>query len=250
MRYGVQLYTLRKDLQQQENFPAVFERVKKMGAESVQVSATGPFDSKFLGKLAKDLDLHICATHSKFERIQNDLDKLAEEHLDFGCPQIGIGMLPAQFDKKSYDDICRFADILNETGEKLQAYNLNIAYHNHWFEFSKIQGEQTMFDVLLAKTAPHVNFILDSYWIKVGGEDPATYIDRFAGRIRVLHLKDYKKRFFVPLIKPLGKGTLDFPAILEHAKAAGVTDAVVELDISRKPYQDLETSIHYLNNLH
>lgn len=249
MQFGVQLYTLRNYLKEQKDFPEVFERVKDMGAATVQVSGTGAFDSKFLGQLARDFELSVCATHSKFDRIKNELDVLAEEHSDFDCKQIGIGMLPSCYDKKSADDIRKFAQFLNETGEKLKKYDMNIAYHNHWFEFKKLDGDKTFFDILLEETEAFVQFIPDSYWIKVGGEDPASYLDRFFGRVSVLHLKDYKKKLFLPLMKPIGDGTLDFKNILAHAENIGVKSSVVELDISKKPFADLEKSLLYLNNM-
>lgn len=250
IKLGVQLYTLRKDLQQQDTFPPVFRRVKDMGAQTVQLSALGKYDSKRMGELCRELSLDVCATHSDFSRIQNDLDRLAQEHQDFDCPQIGIGMLPSSYDKKKLDDIRAFIEVLNKTGERLKQYNMGIAYHNHWFEFHKFDG-QPMLDIMIAETEPYVEFILDTYWVKVGGYDPCDYIDKLKGRISVLHLKDYKKRFgFFPAIKAIGDGGLDFQAIMQHAQAAGVKAAVVELDYAKNPYDSLARSLKHLRTIY
>jgi sugar phosphate isomerase/epimerase len=248
MEIGVQLYTLRNYLKKQEDFPRVFERVKAMGASTVQVSGTGAFDSKFLGKLARETGLTVCATHSPFDRIKDDLDRLAEEHKDFGCPQIGIGRLPAEYEHSH--DIFHFTDEVNKAAERLKAYGMTIAYHNHWFEFDKLKSigkeNKTMFDLFLEEFSPSVEFIPDVYWLKVKSVDPSEFIKKLTGRISVLHLKDYKKRFFVPIMKPVGDGILDFKGILNAAKSAGVKAAVAELDISKDPFGDTEKSLKYI----
>lgn len=247
MQTGVQLYTLRKDLQSYENFPRVLQRVKDMGAACVQISAVGPYDSGELGSLCRELGLAVCATHSNFTRIKTDLDALAQEHLELGCPQIGIGMLPREYDRKNPDSARAFIEFLNKTGEHLQQYGLTIAYHNHWFEFKPMPDGKPMLDWLIEQTQPYVEFILDSYWVKVGGYEPQAYIDKLAGRMSVLHLKDYQKRFgFFPAIKALGEGTLDFVSILKHAKDAGVSAAVVELDYAKDPYASLTRSLRHI----
>lgn len=249
MSLGVQLYTLRKDLKRGEQFPAVLRRVKDMGAQTVQVSGTGPYDSGTVGALCRDLGLSVCATHSKFARIQTELEQLAQEHQKLGCTQIGIGMMPGSYDKKSLESVREFIAFLNETGRKLQPYGMTIAYHNHWFELKCLNGKP-MLDIMIEETAPYVEFILDTYWVKVGGYDPCDYIDKLRGRMSVLHLKDYRKTLGVfPAIKAIGDGTLDFPAIMQHAQAAGVQAAVVELDYAKNPYDSLERSLQYLQTI-
>lgn len=119
IKIGTQLFSLKKYLQKEENVPIVFEKLKNMGAEVVQVSQMCEIDSKKLGQISRDFDLPICITHSKVDRIKNDLDRLAEEHLDFGCKNIGIGMMPKEY-RESKDGLLAFIDLLNETAEKLK----------------------------------------------------------------------------------------------------------------------------------
>jgi sugar phosphate isomerase/epimerase len=226
----------------------VFERVKAMGAETVQVSGTGPFDSKFLGKLAKSAGLSVCATHSPFARIRDDIERLAQEHLDFGCPQIGVATLPSEYGKKNADDLKRFAEIINGAAYKLKSYGMTVAYHNHWFEFNKI-GDKTVFDALFESFDSSVEFIPDTYWLKLKNVDPAAFIEKLKGRISVLHLKDYRKRLFVPMMKPAGDGVLDFKAIMQSAETCGVKAAVAELDISKDPFGDTEKSLKYVGKI-
>lgn len=248
MRIGVQLFSLRKYLTDENSYKQIFAKVKEMGAEVVQISATGAsiIDSNVLGSISKDYDLPICITHAPFSRITNDLDKLCAEHLDFNCNNIGIGMMPKEFRTGKIGDIKRFVDILNETAEKLKVYDMSISYHNHWFEFDKI-GEDIVYDYMIENTQNNVWFIPDTYWIKLKGGDILGYLNKLNGRINTLHLKDYKKTLGIPLFRAVGKGILDFEGIINAANKNGIPNAVVELDLSPNPLKSIKFSLEYLN---
>lgn len=248
MKYGVQLYSLRKYLSDESGYDSVFAQIKEMGAQTVQLSGGKPIAPKTLNELLKKYELPICATHSAFSRIENELDKLAEEHLEYGCKVIGIGMMPKKFRTGKMDDIKRFTDFLNDCAEKLAKYQMNVAYHNHWFEFDKI-GNEVIYDYLIENTVFDVQFIPDTFWIKVGGYEPSYYLQVLEGRVSVLHLKDYKKTLGIPVFRAIGKGELDFSDILGVAESTGIENAVVELDMSPNPIKSMRYSLNTLKGL-
>lgn len=251
MKLGVQLFSLRKYLKVEADYHAVFERVKNLGADVVQISATmsqGAADPSVLAAASKEFELPICVTHSPFDRIKDDLDGLAAEHLLFGCKDIGIGMMPKEFRENDFEKLDDFIQIFNTSAEKLDKYGMHIAYHNHGFEFGK-RGNDTVFDILINETAKDVRFIPDTFWIKVGGLDPAEFLGRLDGRVDTLHLKDYEKIFGVPLFRTPGKGKLDFKEILSAAERIGVENAVIELDISPNPWKSIESGMRYIKSI-
>lgn len=248
IKVGVQLFTLRDYLKNPEDVPKVFKKVKEMGAEVVQISHMCDIDSKELGKISKDYDLPICITHSSIDRIKNDLDRLASEHLDFGCINMGIGMMPTEY-RDSLDGTNKFILLLNQISEKLESFGMTIAYHNHHFEFKKI-GEKTIYDIMIENTLPKVQFIPDTFWIKVGGYEPIEYIKKLNGRINTLHLKDYMKIFNTPIFRSIGYGNLDFKKIFSAAEESAVQNAVVELDLSPNPIKSVKKSLEYIKTIY
>ncbi len=94
-----------------------------------------------------------------------------------------------------------------------------------------------------------MHFIPDTFWIKVGGDDPVEFLDKVNGRVQTLHLKDYKKTLGVPIFRAVGKGILDFNNIIKKAEEIGVQNSVVELDLSPNPYKSLQFSLDYINKL-
>ena len=245
IRIGVQMYTLRSKLKSPETMEEAFRRIHAMGARCVQAYPIPSVAAVFLGELSRKYDLPICTVHADFHRIQNDLDRLAEEFLTFECKAIGIGMMPAQYRTKGLEGAKAFTQVLNETGNRLRQYGMDVTYHNHSFEFKAING-QTLFGYMVENTEPYVQFTPDVYWIKVGGYEPESVLENLSGRTRVMHLKDYKKGIAPLNMREIGGGTLDFPSILRCAEKAGVRDAVVELDWARSPYRSLENSLRFL----
>jgi sugar phosphate isomerase/epimerase len=248
IKLGIQLYSLRKYLQKPENIRGVFEKVRDMGADVVQVSGMCPMDSKELARISTDTNLPICITHASVDRIKKDLDKLAEEHLDFACKNIGIGMMPREYQKDN-DSISLFVEFLNTTAEKLKKFDMTIAYHNHDFEFTRFDG-QIILDRLIDETIPEVEFIPDTCWIQAGGFKSEEYIEKMSGRINTIHLKDYRKIFFMHMPMAIGDGILDFKSIMASAEKHGVKNAVIELDSSLNPMRFMRKSMKRLSAIY
>ena len=245
VRIGVQMYTLRSLLKSPESTEEAFRRCREMGAQCVQALPLPSTSAEFLRDLSKKYDLPICTVHAGFDRIQNDLDRLAEEFLTFECKAIGIASMPGQYRTKGLEGAKAFAQFLNETGGKLQKYGMNVTYHNHAFEFKRVNG-QVLYGYLVENTEPFVHFTPDVYWIKAGGFEPVSVLEKLRGRTRVMHLKDWKRGLAPFNMRSIGAGTLDFPSILQRAGDIGVRDAVIELDYARKPWQSLENSLRFL----
>lgn len=260
MKIGVQLYTLRMFAQNQSGLQNVFSKLRDMGYDTVQYSGCPTFPDAIktedLKKIADDNGIHICLTHYPMEKVFNDTDKTAEEHLKLGCPTVGIGAMPREA-RTSEDELKKFIEKMNVAADKLSTYGLGLAYHNHDFEFNKC-GNERIFDTIIRDFDKKVLFTMDTYWVKVGGEDPVEFMKRLDGRIKDLHIKDWtdKINFFAKLFLrrmakmcPIGAGKLDFKAIFEQAKKQGVETALIELDIAPKPFLAVQQSTDYLNKL-
>jgi sugar phosphate isomerase/epimerase len=151
----------------------------------------------------------------------------------------------------------KFADQLNQAGEVCKKSGLTLCYHNHAFEFQKIDGT-TPLDLLMERCEPGlVGLELDVFWSSVAGVDPVQVLKRYQGRIPLVHLKDKAKgtpqqfqESGLPktAFKEIGNGELDFAAILKAASQNGVKHYFVEqdqcpgdpLDSLRQSYENLK----------
>ena len=253
MKVGLNLYSIRNYLDTEENFLFAANELKKMGYSYIQYSG-GAFDADMIKRVSEAAELPVVLTHVPMDRIINDTDALMAEHAKFGCKYIGLGSMPRDviFDKEKLQQTV--AD-LDAAGERMEQNGYKFFYHHHHFEFFRHDGE-TVFDYVL-KNAPHINFTIDTYWLQYGGVDVCDTIDRAAGRVACIHLKDYMiaykdgdKPGFEPRFAPVGDGNIDFFKVMNHAAAAGCEYYLVEQDNAAKLDDTLEQvarSARYLN---
>jgi len=88
------------------------------------------------------------------------------------------------------ETILELAGILNDTAEKLEPHGMVTGYHAHGFDFERF-GDETAWEILFGHTAPEVVMQLDIGNCANGGGDPIAMLEKFPGRARSVHLKDY-----------------------------------------------------------
>ena len=140
------------------------------------------------------------------------------------------------------------ADVLNKAGEAARRRGLTLCYHNHSFELEPMEGKVPL-DLLLSSTDPAlVKLQMDVYWMTHGGRNPATEIRRLGSRVATLHLKDMDA---TPArgITTVGRGIIDFAAVLAAAADVKVQNYFVEEDAPADPMAAIRSSYDYLARL-
>ncbi|HPP69097.1 MAG TPA: hypothetical protein PLU77_08485, partial [Clostridiales bacterium] len=96
-KLGVQLYTLRDYIKTYEDTDRTFAFLQELGVNIIQISGIGDFPAIEQAELVRKYGMQVCVTHKSFERMQNDLDALIDEHLLLGCDSIGVGSMPVSY---------------------------------------------------------------------------------------------------------------------------------------------------------
>jgi sugar phosphate isomerase/epimerase len=230
MKIGAQLYSARDYTKTPEDIEATLRRVKALGFDVIQISGFGPCDTDRLASWVKELGLDVCVTHNPWARLADpaELKKLIGEHKKLGCSHIGLGSRPADVFPNSYEGYSRFIKKANEICKQVQGEGLTFGYHNHDFEFEKWDGVPAI-DRIIGE-CPDLYFILDVFWIQAGGGNPLKYIKKLEGRIKVIHLKDYRMKNYQRQFAEIGEGTLDWDEMLPLCKESRIPYAVIEQD--------------------
>ena len=225
MKLGAQFYSIRDNTTTPEDLKKSFESIKKIGYEVVQTSAICEIDASLLKAYSEEFGLPITCTHSPFDRIINDTEALIEEHKTYGCPTIGLGYMPNEYHGSG---IYEFVEVMREPLRKIKSAGLNLAYHNHAFEFEKVDGK-LIYDIMIDEL-PELDFIIDTYWVKYAGYDYLEYIKRLgSSRVKNVHFKDMATE---PqgAICPCGHGVIDFKPVIKLCDELGIENALVEQD--------------------
>ena len=105
------------------------------------------------------------------------------------------------------------------------------------------------FDYLMKHTDPGlVACEMDVYWVTKGGGDPLAMLDKYPGRIPILHIKDMAPGIEQDFECP-GSGIIDFPAVFRMAHQQGIEHFYVERDNVADGMACLQSSGDYLRNL-
>ena len=195
----------------------------------------------------------------------DDYKKIVEDCRKLDCDMLRIGMLPMTC-MGNYQKAVDFAKEANETAARLKEEGIDLYYHNHHVEFARYNGKYLL-DIIKDNTK-NLGFELDIHWIHRGGQDPVNFIKKYAGSIRLVHLKDYRigempipeggvdftskegmMKFmsnFTNIVQfaEVGEGTLDMPAIIQAGLEGGGEYFLVEQDdcYGRDPFDSLKIS--------
>ncbi|MDF2191167.1 sugar phosphate isomerase/epimerase [Paraflavitalea sp. CAU 1676] len=253
---GVQLYTLRNEIG--KDAKGTLEKVAQLGYKQVETFGYGGrkwfgLSPAELSSVLKNNGLTSPSGHTFpgsffLKDGWEDQWKVAvEDSKTLGQEYITIPWLEENY-RNSADNYRKIAAGLNKAGELAHQGGMKLAYHNHDFEFFKVDGT-TGFDILTKETDKKlVQFELDLYWAVKAGHDPVQLFAAHPGRIVMWHVKDMdktEKKFFTEV----GNGTIDFKKIFAAAKKSGMKYFFVEQDVCPgSPFDSIAKSISYLNS--
>lgn len=246
---GIQLYSVRDDMIKDP--VGTLKQLSAMGYRNVEHA--NYVDRKFYGYSA-----------SEFKKILNDLGMkmpsghtvLGNQHWDAGKKdftdtwkwtledaatlgqQYVISPSLHQSLRKNYDDILRFMEVFNKSGELCKKWRMKFGYHNHDFEFSEMLNNKSLYDIILQNTDPKlVTQQLDIGNMYNGGAKAEVILKKYPGRFESLHVKDEIKSAkegeeYESTI--LGKGVIGVSRVLALAKKSGGTKHLI---IEQESYQ-------------
>ena len=268
---ALQLYSVR-DLMEQD-FEGTIRNVKEMGYNGVEIAGFYGRTPVQIKSLLKENALTPVSAHVSYEDMMANPKKTLGDYAEIGCQYIAIPWLAEEY-RVGSEKFNEFADNAHMLGTVASEFGMTLLYHNHDFEFKQVDGKY-MLDILF-DTIPGslLQTQIDTCWVMVVGENPVTYLRKYAGRAPVIHLKDFMKignpmdyyqlpgyaddkdsnNNSEPLFefRPLGQGLLDISSILDASKDAGVNWIIVEFDFppeGKTSMQCAKESIEYYRSL-
>lgn len=248
---AVQLYSVRKEME--KDMMGTLKRIADIGFETVE-TAFWPKDVsiKQAGQFLRDAGLSVCSAHIELP-VGDQKTAMLEAAKELGCKKMIWHGWPEDIRYGSLTGTKQLVDIYNEANRFAKANGLQFGIHNHWWEFRNKAGKRFVYEVLLETLDRDIFFEIDTYWVKVAGQDPAAIIKKFSKRAPLLHIKDGPAVWNDSLaddnpnpMVAIGKGTQNFPAIVKAA--GGNTEwMIVEMDkTTTDVFEALQESYTYL----
>jgi len=244
MQIGAQFYTVRNQCQNLDDFALTLRKVADIGYKTVQISGTCPYEAQWLKEQLDKNGLQCVLTHIPVPRLMGETEQVIADHHVFGCEHIGLGWYA--FDEEKADaSYAHFMQTYPAIARKIREGGRYFMYHNHDQEFKRHEGKLILQRLAEEIPAEDMGFTLDTFWVQAGGGDPAQWIENLAGRVPVIHLKDfaYGRKMAV-----VGEGNINFDRVFEKAEKSGTKYMLVEQDDcnGEDPIECLRRSYQYL----
>lgn len=229
---GIQQYSIRRMMR--ENMEASFAKMAEIGYKEVELYNLMGKSAADVKKILDDNGLTSPSMHVDIDQLRGDnLKQEIENAAVLGHKYITLAWLGEE-NRKSMDQYKGHAELFQKVGEECNKVGVRFAYHNHEFEFIEFDGVKP-YDMLLEQLSDDIMLMeMDLHWIIAAGEDPFKYFTKYPGRFPMCHIKD---RTNSGEMVNVGKGDIDFNAILAKSSQAGLKHFFVEHD---NPVNEIE----------
>lgn len=240
---GFQSWIVRKSIEQ--DFPGTLKKMAGLGYNSIEMCSPpgyakmgfGPLEklkASELKKIIKNEGFKCISSHYGFNELKEHSQERIAYAKELGLEQMIISSfgLPKE---ATLSDWKRAADEANKLGEESKKAGIQMGFHNHNNEFEKLEGE-LIYDVLLRQLDPSLVKMQFQVWVISIGYKAADYFKKYPGRFISAHLYDWSGTG--EEMVPLGKGKVDWKEFFEAAKAGGVKNYFVEMDVDLKASAD------------
>ena len=256
---GLQLYTLRDAIS--ADLTGTLKKVAELGYQNVELASYA--DGKFYGhqpkafkKIVNDLGMNIISSHTQVEAAGITMDNakiMADAHAEMGvqyCIQPWVNE-----EDRNVETYKRMIEEWNKVGAIMKKVDIQFGYHNHNFEFEKVDGLVPYYDLFMKEMdADLITMEIDLFWVSKAGQDPVQMFKKYPGRFQLFHMKDMKSKqdpfynVYKEDVCSVGEGVINFKRILAAQKTAGMKYMFVEDDNqgNGKPFEAIGKSIKNL----
>lgn len=241
---GIQLYTLRVPMQQ--DFEGTLRSLAGMGYREVEFAGLFGRDPADVRELLAGSNLRAVGSHVQWSRVRDDPGAAIEETLALGSHYLVFPSLPAA-ERQTLAQWQGWVEVLNRVGAACREVGLELAYHNHDFEFTAVEGVVPYHLLLEQLDHELVKMELDLFWLAKAGGDPTELFAAYPGAFPLTHVKDM--RLSDQAMVDVGQGDLDFAAVFAQSKLAGIEHYIVEHDTPADALQTARNSMTYLESL-
>lgn len=223
---SVQLWSTRGE----DPLPEQLHVLAKLGFTDVQPFHDQYEDVPYLKNCIAEAGMTCVSGHFRFGMFEGDALPVisAAQALDMQlvvAPWLDEDMRPTDKEgwKALHKRLARFRERVEDAG-------LRFAWHNHEFEFMRFADGSYGIEYLLDED---IDFAIDLAWVHLAGEDPLRWLDRYAGRIPAVHIKDVAHPGTASDqmgFADVGQGVMDWNALWQALGDVGVPLRVAEHD--------------------
>jgi len=238
---GIQISSLKPLLTSEKAVQAAFRTVAGMGCTTVQlqwIDRAVPIES--IARALRENGLQSVSVQDLTDTIFSDRDYFIRLNEETGGTWMCLSRIPERF--KTPDGLNAFVGELTAFEQELASHGQKLCFHPVAADFEPI-GSIHPVEYLLERM-PALALCPDLYHLNKRGLSMTAWIERYAGRIPMIHFKDEKDGALVPA----GQGDTDWTGVVPACLKANIPFAFVEQERwNRGPFLCLREALDWLN---
>jgi len=220
-----------------------FERIELCSPPGYAQMGFGPLANMTAAELRQRIQaagLGCESCHYGYGELRDHLDERLAFAKELGLKQMILATFWLPKEAKMADWMRAVGDA-NKFGERTARAGIQLGFHNHDFEFQKIDGE-LIYDKLMSEFDPKLVKMQFQVSVIRLGYQAADYFEKYPGRFISIHLQDWSPSEKKEVA--LGQGVIDWKRLWAAARKSGAKNYFVETDRS-----DLRASAQFLKGL-
>jgi sugar phosphate isomerase/epimerase len=226
-----------------DDFVGTLRKLAEIGYTAVEFAGYGGISAPELRRELDTLGVTTAGSHVGYKLWDENLQGTIDDLKTLGADYATIPWLEPAMRPTTRDQVKALAETFSRWGEAARAAGIRLGYHNHDFEFQKVEDGALIYDVLAEMT--DLDLQLDVYWAQVVGIDAIGLIEKYAGRMPQLHVKDVAKDGS-GADAVFGEGAVDWDRVLPAAAKSGTAWYIVEQDTPGDVLDDVAASLRNL----
>ena len=249
---GIQLYGVRNAMA--EDFEGTLKAISEMGYEYVEFAGYFGKSAEEIKAILDKYNLKCISVHQGLDFFDENPDEKCEFLKAFG---VKYSVIPWYEQSKlaGSSDWEETKRKFSEAADLFKKHGMMLGYHNHEFEYQVVDGKYIHDYIFEAVPEDRIVPELDTCWVHYAGINPVDMINKYKGRVEIVHLKDFEcnslgKGPVYDLIdgdgkdsgkpktreengfkfRPLGMGRQNFEEILSACEKCGTETVIVEQD--------------------
>ena len=167
---AVQIYSVRDDAE--KDFRATLQQIKEMGYDGVEFAGLYGYTPAQVKQMCEEIGLIPISAHVPYFDILQNPEGVLSQYAEIGCKFVALPYLTPDCrpGTDGFSDVVKNAEMIGKVAKSL---GMMLLYHNHDFEFDKIDGKYALDILYDTVPADLLQTELDTCWVNVGGENPA-----------------------------------------------------------------------------
>lgn len=247
MKTGIQVSSFKPVLTTEQEVEYAFSRMRRMGCATVQlqwIDAAVPID--FLGSMCEKYAIPSVSVQDFYQIVLENKGYYYDLNARTGGTWICVSRIPERL--KSRERLDSYIAELREMSRELEEIGQKLCFHPVSADFAPFDGVEQPVEYLL-EHMPELSICFDLYHLHKTGRNMIQYLQKYAGRVIMVHFKDYRMRDDgTEELVPAGQGVIDWTGVVDACRETGVQYAFAEQERwVGDPFERLEEAFAWLN---